>query len=229
VGTGGSLGTPRPEGVGPLYTKEGHRRAQALTREAVEAFARSLKPGCREEDGHRMLKEHLERAGAENFWHPQKLRFGRNTTKSFREISDPDVTLREDDIFFVDIGPVFGGFEGDYGRTFVVGSPPAPMREAGGVAEAVFRATAEAWLRDGLDGVRLYEFAANYVKRFPGFGLDTRMSGHRVGDFPHALHHKGKLLDFTEVPTSGLWILEILVRHESGEFGAFFEDLLERA
>ena len=35
--------------------------------------------------------------------------------------SEPGVVLGEHDIFFLDIGPVYGGTEGDAGDTFVFG------------------------------------------------------------------------------------------------------------
>ena len=34
----------------------------------------------------------------------------------------PDLTVREDDIVFLDLGPVFEEWETDFGRTYVVGN-----------------------------------------------------------------------------------------------------------
>ena len=52
------------------------------------------------------------------------------------------------------------------------------------------------------------------------------MNGHRLGDFPHALHYKGKLSDFSEAPFPNLWVLEIHLIDEKINRGAFFEDIL---
>ena len=53
---------------------------------------------------------------------------GPNTTKDFMERSEPGVVLGENDIFFVDIGPIYGDTEGDAGDTFVFGDDPDHLR-----------------------------------------------------------------------------------------------------
>ena len=55
-------------------------------------------------------------------WHDVYVRFGSNTLKTFGAESDPGIVLKENDIFFIDIGPVWGETEGDGGDTFVVGT-----------------------------------------------------------------------------------------------------------
>ncbi len=44
------------------------------------------------------------------------------------EKSEPGVVLSENDIFFVDIGPIYGDTEGDAGDTFVFGDDPDHLR-----------------------------------------------------------------------------------------------------
>ena len=56
--------------------------------------------------------------------------------------------------------------------------------------------------------------------------LFRSIQGHRVSDFPHAIYKAGRLGDFAERPSSGLWILEIQIAHPTRPFGAFHEDLL---
>ena len=54
-----------------------------------------------------------------------------------------------------------------------------------------------------------------------------RMSGHRIGDFPHKHRIPGMMLSTVDiVPSALLWILEIHIRHKSRPFGAFYEDLM---
>ena len=61
-------------------------------------------------------------------WHHIIVRCGPNTTKDFMEQSEPGVVLGENDIFFVDIGPIYGDTEGDAGDTFVFGDDPDHLR-----------------------------------------------------------------------------------------------------
>jgi hypothetical protein len=59
-----------------------------------------------------------------------------------------------------------------------------------------------------------------------GWRLNLDIKGHRVSDFPHAIHRGGDLGDFENYPNAGLWILEIQIAHPSKPYGAFYEDLL---
>ena len=86
-------------------------------------------------------------------------------------------------------------------------------------------ATQEAWKQDELTGVELYEFASNEAEKM-NLKLNSNMYGHRLGDFPHALHYKGKLGNQDFFPLPHLWVLEIHVLDESLGRGAFFEDVL---
>lgn len=59
-----------------------------------------------------------------------------------------------------------------------------------------------------------------------GWQLNLDIKGHRVSDFPHAIHRGGDLGDFEHCPNAGLWILEIQIAHPNKPYGAFYEDLL---
>ena len=59
-----------------------------------------------------------------------------------------------------------------------------------------------------------------------GWVFNHHVKGHRVGDFPHAVHKPPALGAIGHVPAGDLWILEIQIRHPSRPFGAFHEDLL---
>ena len=67
------------------------------------------------------------------------LRFGVNTLNAYRVKSNPGVVLGEDDIYFIDIGPVWRDWEGDGGDTFATGGDPECNRIARDV-KAVFEA-----------------------------------------------------------------------------------------
>src|SRR5262249_50678598 len=102
--------------------------ARKHTLAAMGELAAKIKPGMLEEDAYELAKAHLAERGAEKNWHRPYVRFGRNTLKKYGEPSEPGVRLGEDDIFFLDIGPVFGGYEGDTGDTYVTGKDPEMAR-----------------------------------------------------------------------------------------------------
>ncbi|MBY0516643.1 MAG: aminopeptidase P family protein [Bacteriovoracaceae bacterium] len=210
------------ENVGEKFNLEDYLKAREISKEITLELAHSLPPGSTEEEAHELLKTILARQGITKLWHPSKIRFGENTLCTFREESTPGQRLGMGDLFFVDIGPVFNLHEGDYGETFRCGGGSDPLIAA---STDVFRETEKVWREQKLSGPKLYEFAQKSAQA-RGYKLDLRSGGHRCGDFPHALFHKGKLLDFSSVPTKGVWILEIHLRDEERNRGAFFEDIL---
>src|ERR1700761_7125750 len=64
-----------------------------------------------------------EMYGITTYWHKRIVRSGKNTLLPYAE-NPPDLTLGEDDILFLDLGPVFEQWEADFGRTFVLGADP---------------------------------------------------------------------------------------------------------
>src|SRR5271170_3556149 len=61
--------------------------------------------------------------GISTYWHKRIVRAGRNTLAPYDE-NPPDLTIGDDDILFLDLGPVFEEWEADFGRTYVVGNDP---------------------------------------------------------------------------------------------------------
>ncbi|MEO7050749.1 MAG: M24 family metallopeptidase, partial [Rhodanobacter sp.] len=162
--------------------------------------------------------------GYERLWHPVLVRIGTNTTKAYRQASDPGVRLGENDSYFIDLGLVFDGHEGDVGDTFVVGN--APQRQAcADAARALFHDVAGVWRSEGLTGQALYAFAEERAAAM-GWRFTQATKGHRVGDFPHSIHKGGDLARLAAAPSADLWILEIQIAHPTEPFGAFYEDLL---
>ncbi|WP_157218058.1 M24 family metallopeptidase [Flavisphingomonas formosensis] len=223
--TGENDGATRlDEKVGDAFDPALLLEARARTRAAIDAIAAAIRPGMAEEAAMEMARQMLKARGMLRGWHGIHVRFGRNTLKTFGEPGEPGVVLGEDDIFFIDIGPVWNGYEGDGGDTFVVGGDPA-MQAAARDVRTVFDRTHAAWRGEGLTGTALYERAAAEAAAL-GWELNLAMSGHRLSDFPHAVHYKGALADSAHRPSSGLWVLEIQIRHPDRPFSAFYEDLL---
>lgn len=212
------------EAVGEAFDSARMFEQRDRTREVIGAIAAAVRPGMVEEDAVEMAKAMLAERRMLRGWHDVYVRFGTNTTKTFGEASDPGVVLGEDDIFLIDIGPVFEKWEGDGGDTFVTGTDPDFARCAAD-ARALFHAARRLWLAEGLSGQALYAFAVEEAAKL-GWALNMDLSGHRLSDFPHAVLFDGPLADMEFTPSPALWVLEIHIRHPSKPFGAFFEDML---
>lgn len=217
------MNTHPDEMLGDQFNLEDYLRAQEKTRQVVLAFSKMLKPGINEVEAKALLEKTLDESGLEKRWHPTKMRIGPNTTKNFRDDCTPH-ELTENDIFFVDIGPVYYNHEGDYGETFVLGSDPR-LKTLADASKMIFYSTQKAWKEKKLTGIELYEHASHEAQKL-NLKLNSNMYGHRMGDFPHAVHSRAKLgsLDFS--PSPRLWILEIHLIDEELGMGSFFEDLL---
>src|ERR1700754_5054891 len=95
-----------------------------------------IRPGITEtklnQDVYELAKEMY---GISTYWHKRIVRAGRNTLAPYDE-NPPDLTIGEDDILFLDLGPVFEKWEADFGRTFVLGSDPRKHKLRNDVSQA---------------------------------------------------------------------------------------------
>mgnify|MGYP003365000734 CR=1 FL=1 len=214
------------EAVGASFSLDKMKLARDRTMEAVHRIAERVRPGMTELQAKELARTVLEDMGMDRIWHGILVRFGRSTLKIFSEKIDPDNRLGEDDIFFIDLGVVWEGHEGDAGATFVVGQDPRKLACAA-AARQLWDEVREKWLHDNLAGPALYRFAEERASAM-GWVLNLEIRGHRVSDFPHAIYKAGNLGDFAACPDTGLWILEIQIADPAGEYGAFYEDLLVR-
>jgi len=212
------------EAVGPIYNIDAMRRAQANTWKAIETLSALIKPGMHETEAVALGKQVLADLDMQRIWHPLLVRFGANTLKTFKQRSEGDPVLGENDIFFIDMGAVWEGHEGDAGETFVTGNDPE-MKACAEAAKTLFERVQAKWKNEQVAGLELYRYAQEQAKDM-GWVLNLDIKGHRVSDFPHAIHRGGDLGDFDHYPNKGLWILEIQIAHPSKAYGAFYEDLL---
>jgi Xaa-Pro aminopeptidase len=213
------------ERVGAHYDRQRMLVVREMTLAAVRDIARVVRPGMLEEDAHEAGRQVLKKAGLLRGWHGIKIRFGCNTLLTFREPSEPHTVLQENDIFFVDIGPVWHKCEGDAGETFVVGND-AEMHRAAHDVRAIFDLVQDKWRAERLTGAALYAYAEEQSAAL-GWQLNLEVPGHRIGDFPHEAIYDGDMSGAAFAPADGLWILEIQIRHPRREFGAFYEDMLK--
>lgn len=212
------------EKVGDAFTKEQMLMVRGKTRKIIHEIAAACKPGMLEEDAVEMAKGILTENQMLRGWHDVYVRFGSNTMKTFGAASDPGIVLGENDIMFIDIGPVFEKWEGDGGDSFVFGSDPE-MEKCAEDARRLFHIVRKKWETEGLSGKELYEFASDEAKAM-GWELNLDLSGHRLSDFPHAVIYDGPMADVGFCPSPLLWVLEIHIRHPTNQYGAFFEDML---
>jgi methionyl aminopeptidase len=212
------------ESVGPAFSVDGMLLARTETRKAIAEIAARIRPGMVEEDAVEMAKGVILAQGHALTWHPTRVRFGKNTMKPMKRASEPGVTLGDNDIFFIDIAPRVGDWEGDGGAAFVLGDDLEHARCAAD-AERLFHDVRALWRDRKWTGQELYGYATRRAGEM-GWKLNLDLPGHRVSDFPHAAIHTGALAEYQSHPSSMRWILEIHLTDPHGRFGAFYEDML---
>lgn len=206
------------------FSVETMLETRAKAQQALSRIASRVQAGMLEEDANAMVIATLREMGATKAFHKPYIRFGSNTTKTFGANSDPGVRLGDDDIFFIDIGPVWEEYEGDAGDTFVTGSDPE-LKRCSLDAKLIFDAVAEKWKTEKATGVELYRHAEQMARDL-GWVLNLDLGGHRLGDYPSGVHYEGPLSEISFFPSPNLWMVEIHIRHPEKQFGAFYEDLL---
>ncbi len=218
------MNQPNTEAVGEAYSLEKMQHAQAQTWQAVTQIAQSIRAGMSEGEACARAREVLQQMGMERVWHQVIVRFGENTLKIFNQKINPETILGENDIFFIDLGVVWEGIEGDAGATFTVGADEA-MQRCASAAQEIWKETARFWLETQASGVDLYQYAAQLANQ-RGWVFNEAVKGHRVSEFPHKTYQAGDLGDLRTTPADGIWVLEIQLRHPERAFGAFYEDIL---
>lgn len=213
------------ESVGEKFEDSLIVAARDKTLEVIRAVSRQVVPGMTEDQVRKLVQAEMEKSGTEKFWHAPQIRLGVNTLRAFGEPGEPGVILAENDVFFLDLGPVYAGHEGDVGRAFAVGSDPEMNRIARDV-ETIWKRVRDHWTQTQESGAKLYAFATQEAQAL-GWELSLHeANGHRIADFPHAAKRRGTIEGLDFKPSSSRWILEIHIKHPTRPFGAFYEDLL---
>lgn len=212
------------EAVGARFDLQKMQVARERTWDVIAEMSERVHPGMLESEANSLCSEVLQEMNMDRIWHPILIRFGENTLRTFKQRSQGDPRLEANDIFFIDLGVVWEGHEGDAGASFVVGTD-LEMQACVQATRTVFDDVEHHWRTTGAGGRALYDFAAERANAL-GWDLNLDIKGHRVSDFPHAIYKAGNLGDFDSSPQSGLWILEIQLAHRMRPFGAFYEDLL---
>lgn len=217
------MNTKNIEGVGEKFDLEAYLAARSSLQLLCERLHQAAKVGMNSEDFENLYKELGPQFGIEKNWHPLKVRIGTDTVKAFREKSDPNIRIVQNDIYFFDMGPIIGQHEADFGRTYVMGSSET-LERLRLASEELFNEGKSQWA-SGMSGEALYDYLKEAALKRE-LVLDTGMQGHRLGDFPHHIHFRGSLSENQKVPLENLWVLEIHLIDPLNNVGAFFEDLL---
>jgi len=214
---------------------EAQTKAQGLFAE-VEA-RRLIRPGASEKEINESVYSLAEQMyGVTKHWHKRIVRAGRNTLAPYDE-NPPDLTVTEDDIAFLDLGPVFEEWEADFGRTYVVGDDPRKHKLCRDIREAFAKGKRYFQERPDITCVELYQYAQQ-LAREAGWEYGGRIAGHLIGVFPHEKIADNKITLYVHpqndnrmrtLDASGRkrhWILEIHFVDRALGIGGFYEELL---
>jgi Xaa-Pro aminopeptidase len=196
-----------------------------------------IAPGRSEKDIEDDIRELAARDfGVEKHWHRRLVRSGPNSVTTAGDY--PAVRVIEpEDIVYLDLGPVFEGWEADIGKSYALG---ADARKHALVADLprVFETVRACYRTNtGITGAALYALAQD-AAREKGWRFGGKIAGHIVSEFAHAQIPGDKALNRIgpENPRpmsdpDGLgrprhWILEIHLVAMDESFGGFYERLL---
>ena len=211
------------------------QRADALL-EAIETNG-LLRPGRSEteidKDIYTLAQDSF---GVTKHWHKRIVRAGANTVRVFAD-NPPVREIAEDDTVFLDLGPVFGEWEADVGRTYVMGNDPEKHRLCNDLPR-IFDALKQHF-DDNQDvtGAELYAHA-HQLAEASGWVFGGAIAGHIVGEFPHARipgdkdlyrispANPERLRDPDAVGNKRYWIIEVHLVDRTRSWGGFYERLL---
>lgn len=199
--------------------------ARELTWNAVHDIKELIKPGMTEKEAIKLANQYFASHGVKKFWHKTHIRFGTSTILGFDDPYQDNVVLKEKDIFYIDVGPVWGSIEGDCGETFVVGENPEHIRISQDV-KTLFNQVRSYWQEHSPTGQELYSHAHKLVGEMGYILHPSYVKGHRLSEFSHSKYTKDALGNLNIHPSPERWVLEFQICHPSMNFGAFYEDLL---
>lgn len=174
--------------------------------------------------------------GIARYWHKRIVRAGRNTLAPYDE-NPPDLIVTEDDIVFLDLGPVFEELEADFGRTYVVGNDPLKSKRCQDIEEAFAKGKQYFHQHPNITGAELYAYAQQLAQD-AAWEYGGPIAGHLIGVFPHEKIAGDKITLYVHPSNHHLmrtsdasgrkrhWMLEIHFVDRAREIGGFYEELL---
>jgi len=174
--------------------------------------------------------------GVTKHWHKRIVRSGVNALCTAGD-NPPVREIGEDDLVFIDLGPVFDEWEADVGRTYVIGQDPAKRQLCLDLPRIFYDLQRYFDEHPDVTGAELYA-VAHRTAEAAGWLFGGTIAGHLVGEFPHAripgdknLYRIGpanptRLRDPDALGQTKHWILEVHLVDRDRTFGGFYERLL---
>jgi Xaa-Pro aminopeptidase len=214
------------------------QKAMALF-DAIEA-AGLIAPGKTE----RMVEQEIYRLaetafGITRHWHKRIVRAGINTLTTATD-NPPVREIFSDDTVFIDLGPVFGDWEADVGRTYALGPDPQKQRLCRDLPRIFDALTQYFHGHPDVTGAELYAEAQRQADA-AGWLFGGAIAGHLVGEFPHARipgdkdfyrispANPTRMRDPDDFGQTKYWIIEVHLVDLDRTFGGFYERLLRPA
>ena len=176
------------------------------------------------------------RFGVRRHWHKRVVRCGPNTLLGYYA-EPPERRLAEDDVVYLDFGPVFNTWEADFGRTFVLGDDPRKHQLVSDITAAFHKGKQLYLDTPDLTAGGLYDFVFGLAAP-AGWEFGAPTAGHLIGHFPHEQSpgepkrfsiRPGNEIRIREPDANGAvrhWILEIHFIDKAQGYGGFCEELL---
>ena len=185
-----------------------------------------------------IFKLAYEMYGIKKYWHKRIVRAGANTLHPYKE-NPQNLTIEDDDIVFIDFGPIFDEWEADFGRTYVLGDDKYKHKLKLDISLAWEDCKKYFDSKKSISGANLYAYAVECAKKY-GWEFGGEIAGHLIGHFPHEkldeedktnYIHPDNHVNMFDPDGEGLkrnWILEIHFIDKSKQIGGFYEQLLTK-
>lgn len=211
--------------------------AKAFTLLAEVEAAGLIAPGRSERD----IEEDVaaiaaRRFGVRKHWHKRIVRAGANALTSFSD-NPPLRTITDDDLVYLDLGPVFETWEADVGKTYVLGGDPDKHRLVADLERLFSDVQRHFHATPDITGAEIYA-AACAAAEAAGWSFGAKTAGHIVAEFAHghlpgekmwnriAPGNTARMRDLDTLGRIKHWILEIHLVDRARAFGGFYERLL---
>lgn len=243
AGRAGHAGVITPASEGDVIDEQ-ERAAQLIAAEerAEELFAEVQRRGLiAAGERETVVSNRVRDLGAEMFgtarhWHKRIVRAGPNTLAPYRE-NPPDRVIADDDIVFLDFGPIFAEWEADFGRTYVLGDDPVKLALQADLPRLWAAGRAHFDAHPDITGAELYAHVCGLATD-AGWEFGNVHAGHLVGEFPHEVIDGDKIESYIapgnpnplrRTDRAGArchWILELHLVDRARQIGGFHEQLL---
>jgi Xaa-Pro aminopeptidase len=226
----------------PVSETERRAALEAAQARALELFAAIERDGLiasgrSESDVEEDIRALAAREfGVEKHWHRRIVRSGPNSMTTAGDYP-PVRTIEADDIVYLDLGPVFEGWEADIGKSYALGGDARKQALVAELPRQFDRLQSHFRAHPGITGAALYDFAVQSAAQ-AGWTFGGKIAGHIVSEFAHSQIPGSKALNriapentapMSEPDGNGRprhWIGEIHLVDRDGGFGGFYERLL---